>query len=124
MYETKVEMMEESSQAGGDLAGLETGSAKSVPGAMTLFKGLEVLSRVAKGDHTLGMMARSLGLNKTNLRLLAKWYGTKASAWVGKTVTVYRDESIQFAGRLVGGWRLRKPQAHDLNGMEAEGVPF
>lgn len=65
-----------------------------------------------------------LGLNKTNLRLLAKWFGTKSSAWVGKTVTVYRDESVQFAGRLTGGWRLRKPQAHDLNGMEAETVPF
>jgi DNA-binding IclR family transcriptional regulator len=63
--------MEEASQAGGDLAGLETGSAKSVPGAMTLFKGLEVLSRVAKGDHTLGMMAKSLGLNKTTVHRLA-----------------------------------------------------
>lgn len=65
-----------------------------------------------------------LGLNKTNLRLLAKWYGTRASAWVGKDVTVYRDESVQYAGRLVGGWRLRRPSVHDLSGMASEPVPF
>lgn len=60
-----------------------------------------------------------LGLNKTNLRLLAKWFGTKSSAWIGKSVTVYRDESVTFGGRLTGGWRLRKPYAQDVDGMAA-----
>ena len=57
---------------------------------------------------------RCLGLNKTNLALLAKWFGKRASAWRGKQVTVYRDESIQFGGRLVGGLRVRKPAPHDV----------
>jgi hypothetical protein len=52
---------------------------------------------------------RCLGLNKTNLQLLAKWFGKKANAWKGQRVTVYRDESISFSGRLVGGLRVRRP---------------
>jgi len=56
---------------------------------------------------------RQLGLNKTNLALLAKWFGKKPSAWTGKRITVYRDESISFGGRLVGGLRVRKPQLQD-----------
>ena len=56
---------------------------------------------------------RCLGLNKTNLSLLAKWFGKKPSAWTGKPVTVYKDESISFGGRLVGGLRVRKPQPAD-----------
>ncbi|GGZ44288.1 IclR family transcriptional regulator [Asticcacaulis endophyticus] len=45
------------------------GGAKA--GAMTLMKGLDVLSRVAKGDNTLGKMSKSLGLNKTTVHRLA-----------------------------------------------------
>ena len=63
---------------------------------------------------------RSLGLNKTNLQLLAKWFGKRAGAWTGKRITVYRDESIQFGGRLTGGLRVRKPQRHDAVGFVAE----
>lgn len=57
---------------------------------------------------------RCLGLNKTNLQLLAKWFGKRASAWRGQKITVYRDESISFGGRLVGGLRVRKPQPQDV----------
>ena len=56
---------------------------------------------------------RCFGLNKTNLGLMAKWFGKKASAWVGKAIIVYRDESVQYAGRLTGGLRLRRPTRHD-----------
>jgi hypothetical protein len=52
-------------------------------------------------------------LNKTNLRLLVKWFGPHTRDWIGKQVAVYRDESVSFAGQLVGGWRLRKPSKHD-----------
>ena len=58
---------------------------------------------------------RCLGLNKTNLALLAKWFGKKPSAWTGKQITVYRDESISFGGRLVGGLRVRKPSKQDVS---------
>jgi hypothetical protein len=57
---------------------------------------------------------RCLGLNKTNLQLLAKWFGKHAKAWVGQRITVYKDESISFGGRLVGGLRVRKPSKQDV----------
>lgn len=49
----------------------EASSSRTSAGAQTLFKGLEVLSRVAKGDTTLGKMAKSLDLNKTTVHRLA-----------------------------------------------------
>jgi len=49
----------------------EVSSGRTSAGAQTLFKGLEVLSRVAKGDTTLGKMAKSLDLNKTTVHRLA-----------------------------------------------------
>jgi hypothetical protein len=52
---------------------------------------------------------KRMSLNQTNLRLMVKWYGPKPSAWIGHRVTVYRDESVMYAGSLTGGWRLRKP---------------
>jgi hypothetical protein len=63
---------------------------------------------------------RCLSLNKTNLALLAKWFGKKAGAWKGKKITVYRDESISFGGRLVGGLRVRKPAPQDVPAFVTE----
>ena len=63
---------------------------------------------------------RQLGLNKTNLSLLAKWFGKKPSVWVGKRITVYKDESISFGGRLVGGLRVRRPSAQDVPAFVTE----
>jgi hypothetical protein len=56
---------------------------------------------------------RCMSLNRTNLALLAKWYGRHSRDWIGKPVSVYRDESVSFGGRLVGGLRVRKPSAQD-----------
>jgi hypothetical protein len=70
---------------------------------------------------------KSLPLNKTNLKLLVKWFGPHPSAWIGRQVVIYRDESVSYAGQLVGGWRLRKPSKHDAvpsaDGSD-ETVPF
>lgn len=46
-------------------------AAVRMPAALTLAKGLDVLSRVAKGDNTLGKMSKALGLNKTTVHRLA-----------------------------------------------------
>jgi hypothetical protein len=69
-----------------------------------------------------GTPERCLGLNQTNLALLAKWFGRRHRAWAGQQVVVYRDESVSFGGRLVGGLRVRKPSAHELAADDA--VPF
>ncbi len=52
-------------------ADIEEKGARGMAGALTLMKGLDVLSRVAKGDTTLGQMAKSLGINKTTVHRLA-----------------------------------------------------
>src|SRR4051794_5159939 len=49
----------------------QASSPRASAGALTLFKGLEVLSRVAKGDATLGQMSKALQLNKTTVHRLA-----------------------------------------------------
>ena len=42
----------------------------------------------------------------TVLRLLLAAWGDEASAWIGRRVTLYRDESIRFGSDAVGGIRV------------------
>jgi len=63
---------------------------------------------------------KSLSLNKTNLALLAKWFGKKSRQWEGKQITVYVDESVSFGGRLTGGLRVRRPQPSDVPAFVTE----
>lgn len=69
---------------------------------------------------------RCLGLNKTNLALLVKFFGKHHRAWVGKAVAVYKDESVSFGGRLVGGLRVRRPigVTNYKSDLETPDVPF
>jgi DNA-binding IclR family transcriptional regulator len=46
-------------------------TARGSAGALTLMRGLDVLDRVARGDNTLGKIAKSLGLNKSTVHRLA-----------------------------------------------------
>ena len=48
-----------------------------------------------------------LTLNSTNTRILIKHYTDDTLTWAGKPVTLVFDESIQYAGRMVGGIRLK-----------------
>ena len=54
----------------------------------------------------------------TVLRLLLGAWGDEASVWVGRRVTLYRDESIRFGSDAVGG--IRVSHMSDLPG----GKPF
>ena len=50
-------------------------------------------------------------LNKTNIKRLARIFNTgDTTQWRGQVV-LYVDESIEYAGRLVGGIRLRPANA-------------
>lgn len=42
----------------------------------------------------------------TMLRLLIAAWGDEASTWVGRRVTLYRDESVRFGSDAVGGIRV------------------
>ena len=52
--------------------------------------------------------------NKTNLSLLASFYGsTNTEDWEGKKVVLYRDENVMYAGKRVGGIRVRLPKGEE-----------
>ncbi len=53
---------------------------------------------------------RKLGLNKTNLNVMAKNFGKKTGAWLGQLIEVYWDDNVSFGGELRGGIRIRVPK--------------
>ncbi len=50
-------------------------------------------------------------LNRANAAVIASAYGDDTEQWAGKPVTVYVDGSVMYMGRMVGGLRVRVPQA-------------
>ena len=49
-------------------------------------------------------------LNSTNIQLLAKACGSEESEdWIGKKITIFADPNVSFAGKLVGGLRIKLP---------------
>ena len=87
----------------------EVSSSPTSAGAQTLFKGLEVLSRVAKGDTTLGKMAKSLDLNKTTVHRLAS--------------TLVEAGFLSFSPRegYALGTKLLELTVHDTVAFETDG---
>jgi len=71
-------------------------------------------------------------LNVTNLKRLAKALGDDTDGWMGKTVELYTDPDIEYAGKVVGGLRLRgrhkaaKKPVDDINAELAgdADIPF
>lgn len=45
--------------------------------------------------------------SKTALRVLVNAWGTESDTWVGRWVTLYRDEKVRFGGDEVGGIRIQ-----------------
>jgi hypothetical protein len=77
---------------------------------------------------------KPLILNATNTRRLVAAFGTaETDAWVGKHIIAYNDTSIEFAGKITGGVRLRSvprkagkgtAAAAAAAGDAADGMPF
>ena len=60
-------------------------------------------------------LEKGLVLNTTNREMLAT-FGRNTDGWCGNKVVLYVDEAVSFAGKIVGGLRLRplnanRPQA-------------
>lgn len=51
--------------------------------------------------------SKQMILNATNRRVLTKQFGASTKAWVGQKVTVYVQDGVKFAGKVVTGLRLR-----------------
>lgn len=61
-------------------------------------------------------------LNVTNIRIAEKALNSfDTDEWIGKEIELHFDESVQFAGEMVGGLRFRRKQqvAKKLNVDEA-----
>lgn len=57
---------------------------------------------------------------KSMRRVLAACWGTDASQWTGRRVTLYCDESVRFGNDVVGGTRI----SHLSHLTEAKKVPL
>lgn len=53
---------------------------------------------------------KGMVLNVTTIRVLEQAYGGDSDHWVGNKVMVYVDPNVSFAGKVVGGLRLRTPK--------------
>lgn len=77
----------------------------------------QVMQDEINGDHGKELKAvlhftgnlKPLILNKGNAVTIAEVYGDDTSAWTGKTIELYNDPSVMFAGKRVGGIRVRVP---------------
>jgi hypothetical protein len=64
---------------------------------------------------------KPLVLNSTNGNILASIFGDgDFDAWVGKKVVLYNDPTIQFAGKMTGGIRVRAPKQNAKPAPEPE----
>jgi hypothetical protein len=47
-------------------------------------------------------------LNKTNGVVICELYGEEMNDWVGKKITLYEKDDVEFAGKLVSAIRVRR----------------
>ena len=54
---------------------------------------------------------KPLVMNATNIQLCARACGSdETDEWVGKRIVLYADPNVSYAGKLVGGIRIRAPK--------------
>jgi len=60
---------------------------------------------------TFREMDKPMTLNSTNGQLIAAITGSEDfDGWIGKHIVLYRDRTISFGGKMVGGIRVRAPK--------------
>lgn len=56
-------------------------------------------------------MGKPMVLNSTNAQLIANiLHSEETEHWIGQRIVIYNDPTIQYAGKLVGGIRVRAPR--------------
>lgn len=56
-------------------------------------------------------LEKPLVLNSTNIQLCAQACGSEdTDDWKGKQIVLYTDPNVSYAGKLIGGIRIRKPK--------------
>lgn len=60
---------------------------------------------------TFHELDKPLVLNSTNIQLCAQICGSEdTDHWTGKKIVLYTDPNVSYAGKLVGGIRVRAPK--------------
>lgn len=55
---------------------------------------------------------KPLVLNSTNIQLCQRVFGSDdTDDWTGKKIVLYTDPNVSYAGKIVGGIRVRAPKA-------------
>ena len=90
-------------------------------GALVTVKGLMQKNIAKKGEEPehrwlvfFNELEKPLVLNSTNAQLAARVCGSEnTDDWTGRQLVLYTDPNVSYAGKLVGGIRIRapKPQA-------------
>ena len=56
---------------------------------------------------------KPLVLNSTNIQVCAKVFNSEdTDEWTGKKIVLYTDPNVSYAGKVVGGIRVRAPKVH------------
>lgn len=80
--------------------------------------------RVRKGDQPVwiyfhGCNNRPWKPSKGMIRILATAWGRDSSQWVGKSAKLYGDKTVKWAGKEIGGIRIRALSHISTNGLSA-----
>jgi len=60
---------------------------------------------------TFHELDKPLVLNATNIQLCEQICGSDdTDHWIGKRIVLYTDPNVSYAGKLIGGIRVRKPK--------------
>jgi hypothetical protein len=62
---------------------------------------------------------KPLVLNSTNIQLCERVFGSDdTDDWVGKKIVLYTDPNVSFAGKVIGGIRVRAPKVKGSAGVK------
>ena len=82
---------------------------------------------------TFAEVDKPLVLNSTNIQLCARICGSDdTDDWAGKKIVLYTDPNVSYAGKIVGGIRIRAPRTAQkpavkhapVEPMDESDVPF
>ena len=66
---------------------------------------------------------KPLVLNATNRAILEKTYGPDTDDCLGNPIVIYNDPNVSYAGKLIGGIRMRAPKGHKQAPAQAPAKP-
>lgn len=66
---------------------------------------------------------RALVLNSTNIQTLGALLGDDTDHWLGHKIVAFADPTVAYAGKLVGGIRLRAPKQQQAKPAAAAPAP-